>query len=172
MSGTSENKGLIAEIREIRRNPIYSKPLSDRLIGLLSDSDHAISDLGGRGLEVLGEPAFEDLLAAVTAPGASPWPNAVWVLGSLSRPTDRLLPYLRKWLLDSTGRLEMQCALTLSVVLLDQKKLGNAVNPDDLAACVKVIERNSMAGGLCAKHQLTWFWEGWNAVEVSGETNQ
>ncbi len=130
--------------RAALRDRVYSPELSADLVGWLAGPNAAVSDYAGRALAALGSQAFDDLLDHVTGPGKVPWPNAVWTLELFPDPHDRLLPLVRAWLGDAVDvKLEQQCAISLAHILKIRHDSGQPVDPVDLAACRRVLERDA-----------------------------
>jgi hypothetical protein len=59
-----------------------------------------------------------------------------------------MLPLVRSWLAESTGERERQCALSFAFLLHGQVEAGIKPDPEDVAACRRVIVRNAAIGGL------------------------
>jgi hypothetical protein len=132
------------QCRAVLGDPRYSPELSATLIGWLREPDAAVSDVAGRALAALGLPAFNDLLAYVSAPGVALSPNAVWALGLFPDGHAQLLPLLRSWAAGASGDLELQCAVSLAGILVARRAAGHAADPADVAACRLVLERDAV----------------------------
>lgn len=133
-----------AQCRAALRDRTYSAARSAAFITWLKEPDAAVADLAGHALAAIGPAAFEDLLLVVTAPGTTPCPNAVWALALFDEKHERLLPWLRSWLDSTTDGLERQCALSLAGVVMNRRRLGHVPDESDLAACRRVLERDSL----------------------------
>ncbi|HJZ90920.1 MAG TPA: hypothetical protein VKE40_08610 [Gemmataceae bacterium] len=138
-----KHRHIIEACRVVLRDKNYTAERSAALIGWLRESDPAICDMVGRALAALGEPAFDDLLACVTAPGAELWPSAVWALELVPARRHRLLPLLRGWLASTAGELQRQCAVSLANLLVERWRAGHSRDPADVAACRQVLERDA-----------------------------
>jgi hypothetical protein len=131
------------ECRAVLRERRYSTDKAAKLIEWLRHEDAAVADMAGRALAAMGTPAFNDLLQRVMGPGAAPWPNAVWTLELFADCHERLLPVLRLWLRQGTGEMERQCAVSLAHILVTRRQQGHPTEPDDVAACQSILERDA-----------------------------
>jgi len=129
------------ECRRILGDPSYSPELVAELIKWLKHPSATVSDIAGRCLIKLGDPANDDLFNYVVRSGELPWPNAVWVLGEVHARTDRLVPYLRTWIEQGSENLQRQCAVSLAHILVAQKRRGTPPDADDVELCDGVLYR-------------------------------
>ena len=79
----------------------------------------------------------------------------VWALTQFPEGHTQLLPVLRSWLLEAKGDIERQCAVSLAHVLVALQCQGHSPDPNDLAACRRVLERDA-ATHLGIRVQLCW----------------
>jgi hypothetical protein len=152
MDDHEEDLRISFECRQIIREPIYSPQLSAQLIEWLKRPGAAVSDIAGRALMKLGEPAFEDVFALATQSGELPWPNAVWVLGGINFGTERLMPYLRTWIHAGSNELKKQSVVTLAGILIDRKRSGIPPDPTDVALCDEILMHYFTSAGECGVH--------------------
>lgn len=133
--------GISRECRSFLESPSYSKHRCSQLIDWLRLPNAAVSGIAGRCLIKLGPPAFNDLLEVVIA--SAPWPNAIWVLSSISPTSEKLLPLLRSWLNIGNAQIEAQSAISLAHALIVQKQAGREPELADVTACLEIMERDA-----------------------------
>ena len=133
-------KPLLADraCRVLMRDRRFTPQRAQTLIQWLESDWDPLSDIAGRTLAALGPQAFQRLFDSIPREGL-PSPRAAWALSLFGSEQEKLLPAIRLWLTQSTGQVQVACALAMGDLLVQRFQQGRDVPRSDVEMCRAVM---------------------------------